>query len=84
MSERIALDYTNGAGEPIPCGTWTGIDPNVALEAAQLTIPAQDLHKAGQRPSLLRLATLVDLEPSDGLRELIRKRLGTLEPGFED
>ena len=75
MSERIALDYTNGVGETVSCETWTNADPKrVGALALKNLRPGA---RVSENTSLIELATLVEprLPPAVQIRaEAIRRQ----------
>lgn len=74
MSERFALDYTNGAGESIPPETWSGIDPGEVVRYARSRVPeGVNLPK---NVSLIELANASELGLSDANRREIQWLLG--------
>jgi hypothetical protein len=74
MSERVALDYTNGTGEDIPCETWTGIDAQDVVDYARSRIPAGiNLPK---NSSLIELANVSETGLSDTTRKMLKRLLG--------
>ncbi len=75
MGERIALDYTHGGGDPIPCDTWSGIDVNRVADLA-LTFVDDAENVVTDRTSLVQLASLVDIVLPDELREIVQDALG--------
>ena len=82
MSERIALDYTNGGGEPIPPETWTNIDPErvVALAMRHIDNPG------AVRPnmSLISFIQLVEPTISDELRARLLAATGKETLAIDD
>jgi hypothetical protein len=79
MGERIALDYTNGAGEPIPTETWTGISPEDVVKYARSRVPEESKYLLNDDMSLIELIRLVDVRLDDKTRELVQQLLGKEE-----